>query len=587
MSKKGSIFFPEEEKNIFDLKRYLKDLEDGAFKDRFNLGVRETAGGEWALHNPTNEPHVLFGGATGSGKSISGQFTMLTWMLANSEDTIMFVCDKQKGAADYKEIMKIDQVYPVLYSDEGVHRLIDMVYSEAMARQEIFGKVGAENLPSYERITGKRMTRVIVMFEEFHAIVQFLDFEKKFKEEGTTANKLNKIMKIGRSYNILVGAATQKMTSADISPSLAQSFVLKVMGKTSSTEAQYMIGDSRPSMLTGSQKGRMFTEYGAHQFPYIGAEIQKALIKRYVKPLKAISGYLDDKLIKDYLSGSTPIEIYKLKKPNELAFGIENYEPPLVLRTLHERVGDAVEVFDMATNPYNLCFIATKDNGRTIAVSHTINKKLGSRAVINLSKAVREHDCDFGIIYTNDEVVSASIHKLAAERMIKIYERDDLRTFAAQIEKNRYEDESDLIYRELRASSKDDEGFESKNFIEEADFFDDLMTGKVSTNKIKGFGQLSESKSEKTQKEKKEDKVDSIETPKQENKKKSNKALDLLKQLESISTTNDNNEDDEVEIEEFKLIERKEEPQKIEKLEAMKKVFGKRRRSSGFGGFKI
>src|SRR5690606_23721449 len=116
------IFIPPSKDKEFNFSRYLSDLEEGRFRDQWNLGVSEEK--KWLLKNFAVEPNAAFIGAMGSGKSVAANFTILTWLLANSDQTIVFVADTLKGANDYQALWDADQVFPVLNSEGGIHRVI-------------------------------------------------------------------------------------------------------------------------------------------------------------------------------------------------------------------------------------------------------------------------------------------------------------------------------------------------------------------------------------------------------------------------------------------------------------------------------
>jgi hypothetical protein len=201
--KKGFLhkrFFPYTEKIEFTSEKYLKDLANGKFDKVWLMGVSDDEGGKWLIEDMTETPHALFAGATGSGKSGSCSFVVNTWMTANAYRTQMFVCDAKKGADDYASIFHLKNVYrvtnedPNLSVDVGIKRVIDLVYSEYEERAKAFSKVGVNNLNKYEQKTGNEISRVVILFEEFHAVPEkILNFSSDKQRYDKISNILRRM----------------------------------------------------------------------------------------------------------------------------------------------------------------------------------------------------------------------------------------------------------------------------------------------------------------------------------------------------------------------------------------------------------
>lgn len=434
------LFFPPKAANEFTLERYINAIESGEFRDLFNLGVCETGGGTWLLKDFTQEPNALFVGSMGSGKSYAACFTMATWLMANSDKTIMFVADGLKGANDYTELFKFDQVYPIT-SNGGrnaqvlIERVIDMVFSEAMARKDIFNAHSAISVVDYENKTGKSMARIVVMLEEFHSIpYQMFEFEKNFKKPHTTANKFHQLMRIGRSYGIFICAASQKSTKSDVPSEIVANFTQKQIFKVSLGEANYVLGRSEPAQLTSAQKGRCYTEYGCVQFPYLPKETQAILLKKYVKPMTAECAYLNSDLISDYLEGKSTKELYRLKKLTELAEAMESFDGELILQIIHEKVDNDVERLDSKTDNYGASMIITTPTGERKVVMYKPDAKIGIKTLNNLSAAMIAYKCTSALLYCLGENLPQGIYSSAKDLGVRIFDHEDIKLIARQID---------------------------------------------------------------------------------------------------------------------------------------------------------
>lgn len=443
-------FLPPVMVKEFTAERYLNDLKAGYFRDQFVLGVQEKEGGKWLRQDFVESPNAIYVGAMGSGKSRATVFSILTWMLANSEKTQLFIVDPLKNAGDYGAFFakdpkngkrKFEQVYEILNSNEGILRLIDLVYDEYLERQKIFKKINSESIKDYEKRSGEVINRVVVVFEEIHAVFQAIDFGTNFKKPLTAANKFWQLMKVGRAAGIWFFGATQRGFSSDIPTEIINNFVNKLIFQVAANESNYFIGNKGASEITAEQKGRCLTQYGFVQFPYIENKDIEDLLALYVKPLKGRFAYLTPKIVDSYLQGTTIEEIYDNKKLNELVQSIESHEAELVVSILHKRTGHQVEKIDSSSNMQGISHIISINKDVKVAVitrASATKKKVSKKHLINLKKAMTIHECVRGIIYTSMTDLSASLYKFATEMNIEIVDHEDMLRMAFRIEQGEH-----------------------------------------------------------------------------------------------------------------------------------------------------
>lgn len=448
-----TVFFPKKKKNIFNMARYLHDLESGHFRDVFNLGIQEIGQGSWRLKDFTKEPNAVFGGAMGSGKSKATIYTALTWMLANSDQTIMFITDSLKGAVDYKELFNLPQVYTE-FTESGIHKIVDLLYDEIQERKKLFSELKAESIVQYDKNVQKwnrmhpndqrpdKMARCLLLMEEFHAVpYQIMNFHQDFKKELTTASKFHQIMRVGRSYGVWVMACSQKITASDIPSEIVPNFTQKQIFKVSKAESLYFLSNPMASNLMTDQKGRCITEEGPVQFPLIPETTQAALLEKYAQPLTAGCAYLTDQLIKDYLAGRSTEELYKFKRLTDLVSGIQNFDHKVVISLLHKKMGHIVNP-PPEGDKYDLSCIVDWPNvgavgDRKVAVMARIGNKLSSKHVARLAKAMEQYRCSNGIIYTTEQSITKSVYTEANEIGIEIVDQEDLLALAKTVESNK------------------------------------------------------------------------------------------------------------------------------------------------------
>lgn len=463
------IFLPKRTDNDFSLSRYLRDLEEDEFRDRWNLGVCEANGGSWLLKDFTKEPNAVFIGAMGSGKSVAANYTIMSWMLANSDQTVLFITDTVKGANDYQALFEYEQVYPI-HSEAGVHRVLDLMYDEVMARREAFNEVQAESIIEYERKTGKKLSRIVLLMEEFHAIpYALLNYDKDYKIELTSAFKFHQIMRIGRSMGAWVVACSQKGTKSDIPSEIIPNFTQKQIFRVSKAEAAYFLSDVKASEIRSDQKGRCETDYGSVQFPYMPMGTQRQLLKKYMKPLESECCYLTPKLIEDYLNGKSTEELYRLKKLDQLVQGIEAFDHELVVAMMHKKLGHKVTPVDSKIDPFGISLILDWPNKGRVAVMIRVGKaKLTGKHLHKLSKGMDAMGCQRGILYTSAEDLPQSLYKNAGDRGIEIVDHEDMLRLARQIE-HKAKNLEDLDPSKLADDSKESGDYQKEKNIPNED----------------------------------------------------------------------------------------------------------------------
>lgn len=441
------IFLPPMISEEFNVDRYIKDLEEGKFNDEFNLGILEQDSGKWLLKDFEKSPNVVYIGAMGSGKSESAKFTLVTWMLANSQKTQLFIVDTLKDAGDYKDLFEKDnsgrnlypQVFEVLNSTEKVMRLLDLIWDEYDDRMKLFKTINANKLSEFEKKTGRTINRCIVLFEEFHNIFQVLDFKQNYKTDNTPANKLWKLLKVGRSAGIWFIGCSQKGTSSDIAPEVIQNFLNKQIFKVSPTESSYLVGSSEASRILDTEKGRCLSEHGFIQFPYIKNEKDiRRLLKLFVKPLKGEFAFLSPKIIEDVINGNSLIDFYRNKKLDELMRSVESFDAKTVVTVLHQRLDHEVEELELA-NSLGVSHLVTMSKDIKVAVMTRATagqNKIGAKHVLNLIKAMNNYECNRGIIYTSSSSIVKSLYDLAKENNIEIVDHEDMINLAIRMERD-------------------------------------------------------------------------------------------------------------------------------------------------------
>lgn len=445
-SKVQSFFSPKIPKKEFNTEAYIESLMNNDFELRFNLGVCEIDGISWLLKDFQEEPNVAFVGGMGSGKSQGCKFTLITWLLSNNDRTTLFLVDIKKSAQDYAIIHNLENVH-VADDEISMLKVIDLVYDEYNERDKLFKSVGANGIETYEKITNEKVDRVLIMFEEFHAISQpILNYNNEFGKKGSPAFKFHELMRLGRSHGVWFFVCSQRSTDSDIPSKMKINFTNRMMFRCDPYDAKNMINNDAPSKILSTQKGRCFNQFGEVQFPYFEDQDIQILLDYFLpkRPYQGKNAYLSKDLITQYLGGKTTREFYRFKKFRELVSIFEsNVDAQLIISMFFEEMGNHAEELDMDFDQHGLSHIVTwgDDNpqaGVRCAIMIKPEKdKVGNKHAEKLIKGMIEHKCQRGIIISGASTPSATVHKFANANKIEIMDLEDLEDQARLIDAQR------------------------------------------------------------------------------------------------------------------------------------------------------
>lgn len=362
------LFLPKIKREGVQLENYLKMIDSGKWYNQLVFGISKKHGG-FVVVDPVKQPGAAFIGGMGSGKSVAMRFTMATALATNSDNTIMIAIDPFKSMTDYSQLWKYPNVIKCLGQEEKFITVMDMIWSECMARKKAFQEINAKNIDDYDRITKSKLARILIFCEEFHSITgsKMLDFHNKVEKEGTAAWQLKNIMRIARSYGITLYLATQRATYDDIpsaiKPGITTWCAFKVNNPGDAQAANLPQAADIPAKL----RGRCATEDGWVQFPYIELNIHEVIDAR-LKPFaaKLLSYSLDDFKKAMEADGNSGMLLVK-----PISFSVSNFSQ-FDIRDVAKRI---LSIFDIKCYPQPnqalvADLIAEKDGEKYAVVLH-------------------------------------------------------------------------------------------------------------------------------------------------------------------------------------------------------------------------
>lgn len=280
-----------------DIKDFLPDykerIRNNSFKDLMVYGIKEDTG-EYLTIDPLSMPGSLFCGGMGSGKSMAARFSAVTHMLSNGDRSLYFFVDPIKGASDYKFLWthNKENTISVINSFENFVSLVDFLHEEVSSRIELLKETTFPNLRAYNKNQkrSKPVAEIHVFIEEFSAITQsnLIMFHTNVDIEGTTANKLKNLMRVGRSLGIYLNLSSPRATYTDIPGALKPGISHVMCFKVPSINDAAAMNLAHATEILMSEKGRCAYEDGNFlQFPLLTDAMLPELFKEFSKPFKA------------------------------------------------------------------------------------------------------------------------------------------------------------------------------------------------------------------------------------------------------------------------------------------------------------
>lgn len=225
-------------------------------------------------------PHLLVGGTSGSGKSVTLNSIILSLMCLYTPRDVkfIFIDPKKVEFLMYKGARHTEQI--VTEIDDAVV-ILEQLVEEMERRYSIFAEEVENDIKGYNQNTNNHMHRLVVVFDEF---ADFMGRDKETSQK--VSNFIQRLGQKGRASGIHLIICTQS-PKADIVPTnirnnLQARLALKV---TDSTASNIILGEDGAELLAG--KGDFFAKLQQvlirGKSPFLTSAVQKALIKYFRK----------------------------------------------------------------------------------------------------------------------------------------------------------------------------------------------------------------------------------------------------------------------------------------------------------------
>lgn len=154
-------------------------------------------------------PHILMGGATGSGKTILLK-NMLNQMII--KNYVVFLCDF-KGGVDFSN--KWNDHIQIITEIDKMNDILTNVINEMDKRKELFNSYDFENIDTYNKgcrkYNLKLKKRIAIAVDEIAELLDKTGLSKDEKNEiAKIEKKLSSIARLGRAFGIHLFVGTQR-----------------------------------------------------------------------------------------------------------------------------------------------------------------------------------------------------------------------------------------------------------------------------------------------------------------------------------------------------------------------------------------
>ena len=210
---------------ISDLPDMIKWKDKYLSQQSFVLNLGESFTGPVTV-DLARVPHILLGGATGSGKSV---LLKLLLMQANKKGANVCIADF-KGGVDFPPVWHKE--CRMCFEEQSTLELLTELAEELERRKQLLKASGLPNIDHYNAVTGENLQRYIFACDELAEMLDKTGLTKEQKEivvkiEGL----LGTIARQGRAFGIHLILATQRPDSAILNGQIKNNINCRICGR--------------------------------------------------------------------------------------------------------------------------------------------------------------------------------------------------------------------------------------------------------------------------------------------------------------------------------------------------------------------
>ena len=204
-------------------------------------------------------PHILLGGATGSGKSV---LLKLLLMQANSKGANVCIADF-KGGVDFPPVWHKE--CRMCFEEQSTLDLLTELTEELERRKQLLKSSGLPNIDHYNAATGENLQRYIFACDE---LAEMLDKTGLTKDQKETVNKieglLSTIARQGRAFGIHLILATQRPDSTILNGQIKNNINCRICGRADNVLSMIILDNTDAAdLIPEDAQGRFLLKGGS------------------------------------------------------------------------------------------------------------------------------------------------------------------------------------------------------------------------------------------------------------------------------------------------------------------------------------
>jgi hypothetical protein len=282
--------------------------------------------------NLEDDPHVLVGGKSKSGKSNLINGMIATIVQTHSPAEVRLVMIDQKGGVEFTHWKDAPHLlWNVGKTVEDVKPLLSRVVNVMRKRLELLEKARKKDFLSYNRTAEKKLPRIIVFLDEMNTLINL----------GTLTTEIHDLIMLitsqGRAAGVHLVAATQYPSVEVVPGRVKANMGVRISFYMPSRAASQVILDSDDASHLPNVKGRAIVDNGGHENTKVQApRILESDIEHVVSKAKRLYPETSDDL--DELADVPRAKVWN--EEDVLEASIEWVNGSLSGQRLHKMLGD-------------------------------------------------------------------------------------------------------------------------------------------------------------------------------------------------------------------------------------------------------
>lgn len=198
-------------------------------------------------------PHILIGGATGSGKTL---LLKLLLMQCINNGFIVNIADF-KGEVDFGRIWENHCTFVTDISNT-IKKLYEII-AELENRKKLYAQNGYKNISNYNKHEIIKHKRIIFACDELAELLDTTGLSTKEKEPiKKIQNQLSSLARLGRAFGIHLILATQRPDANIISGQIKNNISYKICGRADQVLSQIILDNTDASTYIPSDSKGLF-----------------------------------------------------------------------------------------------------------------------------------------------------------------------------------------------------------------------------------------------------------------------------------------------------------------------------------------